>query len=69
MKKYCGKSLSNHHVLGPLDDLLQEKQMLQIKRSTSQKVVRLLSVKLNHLGSIYNHIIDYHLQSKNHLHF
>jgi len=35
MKKYCGKSLSNHHVLGPLDDLLQEKQMLQIKRSTS----------------------------------
>ena len=22
MKKYCGKSISNHHVLGPLDDLL-----------------------------------------------
>ena len=33
MKKYCGKSISNHHALGPLDDLLQEKQILQIKFS------------------------------------
>ena len=28
-----GKSISNHHALGPLDDLLQEKQILQIKFS------------------------------------
>ena len=33
MKKYCGKSISNHHALGPLDELLQEKQILQRKVS------------------------------------
>ena len=27
MKNSCGTSTSNHHVLGPLDDLLQEKQI------------------------------------------
>ena len=31
--KHCGKSISNH-MLGPLDDLLQKKQILQIKFST-----------------------------------
>ena len=28
------ESISSHHVLGPLDDLLQKKQILQIKFST-----------------------------------
>ena len=33
MKKHCGKSVCKHHALGPLDEVLQEKQILQIKFS------------------------------------
>ena len=36
----------------------------KISHITSQKVVRIHSVKLNNLGSIYNHIKYYHLQSQ-----
>ena len=36
----------------------------KISHITSQKVVRIHSVKLNNLGSIYNHIKYYNLQSK-----
>ena len=45
----------------------------KISHITSQKVVRMHSVKLNNLGSIYNHIKYYNLQSEsiyeNHLCF
>ena len=36
----------------------------KISHITSQKVVRMHSVKLNNLGSIYNHIKYYNLQSE-----
>ena len=36
----------------------------KISHITSQKVVRIHSVKLNNLGSIYNHIKYYNLQSE-----